>query len=221
MQHLERYQHPINNIKRVKVGRQLRGVDQSAANITNKIILKNFQVNPQLFNDPQRENAQAGDDPQGGENAEADAADEVVVGVFCDFRRFEEDVAAVVHHEHQRAHPTGARQPREGDEEDGGDVVHEHLPEVFAFYVEELAEEEGHVEGEGDHVVPPEAAGDHLGVRVVDPATKNQTEKLADDDFVPRLRDVPKPRLIPQHHHAIHENARIVRESPTTFTKLD
>ena len=49
----------------------------------------------------------------------------------------------------------------------------EHLPEVFAFHVEELAEEEGHVEGEGDHVVPPEAAGDHLGVRVVDPATKN------------------------------------------------
>ena len=46
--------------------------------------------------------------------------------------------------------------PGEGEEGDGGDVVDEHLHKVLPLHVEELHDGEGPVEGELEHVVPPD-----------------------------------------------------------------
>ena len=46
--------------------------------------------------------------------------------------------------------------PGEHHEEDGGVVMDEHLPEVLPLHVEELADGEGPVEGELQHVVAPD-----------------------------------------------------------------
>ena len=60
--------------------------------------------------------------------------------------------------------------PWEGEEGDGGDVVDEHLCEVLPLHVRPLGDGEGPVEGELDHVVPPDG-GLNVMVRVLVPAT--------------------------------------------------
>jgi len=69
-----------------------------------------------------------------------------------------------------------------------------------------LAEAEGPVEAELDHVVPPDVPLDRV-VRVV----------------VPAVLDVPQPRLVPQHRHAEREHAGVVEAAPSVmndFTQL-
>lgn len=41
-------------------------------------------------------------------------------------------------------------------------MVDEHLPEILALHVEELADTQGPVERHGDHVVPPDVVSDGL-----------------------------------------------------------
>ena len=45
--------------------------------------------------------------------------------------------------------------PAEGEKSEGGNVVNEHLPKVFALHVGELGEQEGPVKSHLEHVVPP------------------------------------------------------------------
>ena len=53
------------------------------------------------------------------------------------------------------ANPVHLSGPAEGEESQGGQVVDEHLGEVFPLHVRELREEEGPVESHLYHVVAP------------------------------------------------------------------
>ena len=66
--------------------------------------------------------------------------------------------------------PGEVTRPGEREEGDGGHVVDEHLYEVLPLDIEPLRDGEGPVEGELDHVVPPDG-GLNVMVRVLVPAT--------------------------------------------------
>lgn len=58
--------------------------------------------------------------------------------------------------EHEGADAVQVADPAEGEQRDGGEVVHEHLPEVLAPHVPELRQRQRPVERRADHVVPPD-----------------------------------------------------------------
>ena len=76
--------------------------------------------------------------------------------------------------------------PGEHHEEDGGVVMDEHLPEVLPLHVEELADGEGPVEGELQHVVAPDVPRHGVegvvvpGIHTVNISTTQQTSQLVD-----------------------------------------
>ena len=94
-------------------------------------------------------------DPGRGEDDQHGLAGAVVVGVAEELGHLEQGVAAVVHDHHEGPHPHEVGRPGEHDQGDGGLVVDEHLPEVFPLHIEELAEAQGPVERQLQHVVKP------------------------------------------------------------------
>ena len=57
-------------------------------------------------------------------------------------------VAAVVDDEHERADAYEIDNVGEGEQENGGNVMNEHFPEVLAFHIDELGEDQRPVEGQ-------------------------------------------------------------------------
>lgn len=94
-------------------------------------------------------------DPGRGEDDQHGLAGAVVVSVAEELGHLEQGVAAVVHDHDEGPHPHEVGRPGEHDEGDGGLVVDEHLPEVFPLHIEELAEAQGPVERQLQHVVKP------------------------------------------------------------------
>ena len=64
-------------------------------------------------------------------------------------------VGQVVDDEDKGAHPVHVVAPAEGEQGEGGDVVDEHLQEVFSPHVTELGHQKRKVEGHFQHIVPP------------------------------------------------------------------
>ncbi len=105
--------------------------------------------------------------------------------------------------QHQGTHTGEVADPREGQQSDGGQVVHKHFPEIFALHVEKLGDAQGPVEAQLDHVVPPDIPIDSvMGI------------------VVPAMLDVPQPRFGPQNQHAIEEDCGVVKASPTRFREF-
>lgn len=64
-------------------------------------------------------------------------------------------ISEVVDEDDEGANPVHLRGPAEGEEGEGGEVVDEHLSEVFPLHIGELCEKEGPVESHLYHVVAP------------------------------------------------------------------
>ena len=79
----------------------------------------------------------------------------LISGVFAQLGQLHPVVGQVVDHEDEGAHPMHLIAPAECEKSEGGNVVDEHLPEVFSLHVGELGDQEGPVEGHLEHVVPP------------------------------------------------------------------
>jgi len=90
--------------------------------------------------DPGRKYTTSCDDPSNSKEAEKDVTAVLEAGVLQKFGKLQQVVGAVVHQNYQGAHPGEVSCPGEGDEGDGGVVVDEHLPEVLALHVKELAD---------------------------------------------------------------------------------
>ena len=58
-------------------------------------------------------------------------------------------------HENKGAHAMHLVAPAESEKGKGGEMVDEHLPEVFPLHVGELGDKEGPVKSHLKHVVPP------------------------------------------------------------------
>ena len=64
-------------------------------------------------------------------------------------------VGEVMDHENKGAHAMHLVAPAESEKGKGGEMVDEHLPEVFPLHVGELGDQEGPVKSHLEHVVPP------------------------------------------------------------------
>ena len=64
-------------------------------------------------------------------------------------------VGEVMDHENKGAHAMHLVAPAESEKGKGGEMVDEHLPEVFPLHVGELGDKEGPVKSHLEHVVPP------------------------------------------------------------------
>lgn len=106
--------------------------------------------------DDARIEAEPRDDPDEREHGKDAVAQLLVVGVLGDFGRLQEDVGAIVDDQHQRADAMQIAHPRQRQQDQRDDVVHEHLPEVLALDVEELGDDQRPVKGHGEHVVRPD-----------------------------------------------------------------
>lgn len=103
--------------------------------------------------------------------------------------------------QNEGADPGEVDGPAEDHESDGGHVVKKHLPKVLSLHVVELGDEEGPVEAQLDHVVPPDAAV-NVVVWVV----------------VPAVPDVPKPGLVPQDEDPVGKDGVVVESAPPEKT---
>jgi len=103
--------------------------------------------------DPEREYSAPRDNPSECEESKKDVAGVLESGVLQQFGKLQQVVGAVVHQDHKGANPGEMGGPGEGDEENCGVVMNEHLPEVLPLHVKELADREGPIEGEFNHVV--------------------------------------------------------------------
>ena len=79
----------------------------------------------------------------------------LISGIFAQLGQLHPVVRQVVDHKNKGAHPMHLVAPAEGEKSEGGNVVNEHLPKVFALHVGELGEQEGPVKSHLEHVVPP------------------------------------------------------------------
>ena len=68
---------------------------------------------------------------------------------------------------HQGSYPGEVGCPGEHDQADGGVVMDKHLPEILPLDIKELADGQGPVEGQFQHIVPPDIIV-HLGTNVVE-----------------------------------------------------
>ena len=64
-------------------------------------------------------------------------------------------ISKVVDEDDEGADPVHLSGPAESEQGEGGEVVDEHLGEVFPLHIRELCEEEGPVESHLYHVVTP------------------------------------------------------------------
>lgn len=113
--------------------------------------------------DDARIKAEPRHDPDDREYGKDDIAQLLVVGVFGDFGRLQEDVGTIVDDQHQRADTVQITHPRQRQKDQGDNVMDEHLPEVFAFDVKELGDDQRPVEGHGEHVIRPNVTVHGLG----------------------------------------------------------
>lgn len=64
------------------------------------------------------------------------------------FTHIYDTVGSIVDHQNQGTHAVQVAYPRKRQQHDGGDMMDEHLPEVFSFYVEKLRECQRPIKGQ-------------------------------------------------------------------------
>lgn len=82
--------------------------------------------------------AQSCHNPYHREDGKNGIAQLLVVGIFGELGRLQEDVGTVVDNQDQGADTVQIAYPTERHQQKGDHVMDEHLPEVLAFHVEEL-----------------------------------------------------------------------------------
>lgn len=156
--------------------------------------------------DDARVEAQPGNDPDECEKCKNAIAQFLVVGIFGDFGGLQENVGTIVNDQYQWADAMQVAHPAEGQQQQCDQMMHEHLPKVFALDVAELRNGQRPVEWHRNHVVRPDVTVNRL----------QSNENLVSYTWwcwifrggflylmwiaIPALLDIPEPWFVPQHN---------------------
>ena len=97
-----------------------------------------------------------GDDPNKREKHKDSVTSLAIAGIAKELGKLQQVISTVVDDHHQGSYPGEVGSPGEHDQADGGVVMDEHLPEILPLDIKELADGQGPVEGQFQHVVPPD-----------------------------------------------------------------